>query len=447
MSKVIFRFDTEDYVNLWAVDGVLNAIKPLNEAGIKGTFVIVGKFAEELKRLGRTDIIDALKEHVIGTHSYGHSLHPTLNEYTDLEDYDEALKIFNETESKGNKILKDVFGVDEIKTYCGPGASISYVSLYGYHDMGIKISAGGGAYYGDIVRERPSKYCNVTSLITSHNIDEMYNWPDGFIDELIEKISNEKEMTVFCHHPARNMCKEYYDELNFNGANTPEDKWVKSTPLSAEQKEKWMKSYKYLIKRIVEDDRFEVITANNIEKLYFTEERTINIETLKEIKPQLDEYFFPVTTPHSYCISDILLASKDLLLGKKEHKCGKVFGFLDIPYEISSPLTLTKEELIDAAKEIGCGFLPTKFTVNEKEFGPADFLRAALDLLVNNKESTTIFPASFQIDLAQFPKLKNLNFKGGWIHSKDFMDKYVSHRMRLQSWTIRLPKGTKRKIF
>jgi peptidoglycan/xylan/chitin deacetylase (PgdA/CDA1 family) len=126
MPKVIFRFDTEDYVNLQAADGVLNAIKPLNEAGIKGTFVVVAKFAEELKRLGRTDIIDALKEHDIGTHSYGHSLHPTLNEYTDLEDYDEALRIFNETESMGNEILKDVFGIDEIKTYCGPGASISY---------------------------------------------------------------------------------------------------------------------------------------------------------------------------------------------------------------------------------------------------------------------------------------------------------------------------------
>ena len=447
MPKVIFRFDTEDYVNLQAADGVLNAIKPLNEAGIKGTFVVVAKFAEELKRLGRTDIIDALKEHDIGTHSYGHSLHPTLNEYTDLKNYDEALRIFNETESMGNEILKDVFGIDEIKTYCGPGASISYISLYGYYDMGTKISAGGGAYYGDIVRERPSKYCNITSLITSHNIDEMYNWPDGFVDELIENIAEKNEVCVFCHHPARNLVLEYYDELNFKGVNTSPENYILSTPLTSEQKAKWMENYKYLIKKIVEDERFEVIEGKDIEKLYFTEERTINIDTLKEVKPQLDEEWFPVTIPHSYCLSDIMLACCDLLLGKKEHQCGKVYGFLDTPFEISAPLTLTKTDLIEAANQIGDRFLPEKFNINNKEFGPADFTRAALDMLVNNKESATIFPASFQIDLNEFPKLKTLNFKGGWVHSDDFEDNFVSHRMRLQSWTIRLPKNSKRKIF
>ena len=184
-----------------------------------------------------------------------------------------------------------------------------------------------------------------------------------------------------------------------------------------------------------------------IEKLYFTEERTINIDTLKEVKPQLDEEWFPVTIPHSYCLSDIMLACCDLLLGKKEHQCGKVYGFLDTPFEISAPLTLTKTDLIEAAKQIGDRFLPEKFNINNKEFGPADFTRAALDMLVNNKESATIFPASFQIDLNEFPKLKTLNFKGGWVHSDDFEDNFVSHRMRLQSWTIRLPKGSYRKIF
>jgi hypothetical protein len=33
------------------------------------------------------------------------------------------------------------------------------------------------------------------------------------------------------------------------------------------------------------------------------------------------------------------------------------------------------------------------------------------------------------------------------MHTKEFEDRYLSHRFRLQSWTIRLPKGTERKIF
>ena len=46
-----------------------------------------------------------------------------------------------------------------------------------------------------------------------------------------------------------------------------------------------------------------------------------------------------------------------------------------------------------------------------------------------------------------FPRLRDLNYRGSRIHDRDWEDKYLSHRLRLQSRTIRLPAGTARRIF
>ena len=90
--------------------------------------------------------------------------------------------------------------------------------------------------------------------------------------------------------------------------------------------------------------------------------------------------------------------------------------------------------------------MPVKFNVGTYQIGPADWLRAALDILCG-ADKATIIPASWQIDMDQFPKIRDLNLKGSWIHSDKFEDNYLSDRFRLQSWTYRLAKETKRTVF
>ena len=59
----------------------------------------------------------------------------------------------------------------------------------------------------------------------------------------------------------------------------------------------------------------------------------------------------------------------------------------------------------------------------------------------------TLEPSDWQIDLAQFPTVRDMDLRGTWIHDDSFEDTYLSERFRLQSWTYRLPKNTPRKIF
>ena len=63
MTEIVFSFDTEDYVNPHAADGIINSAHILREAGIKGCYNVVGMLAEALEEWGRDDIIKELSEH------------------------------------------------------------------------------------------------------------------------------------------------------------------------------------------------------------------------------------------------------------------------------------------------------------------------------------------------------------------------------------------------
>ena len=111
MTKIIFTFDTEDFVNDFTADSILRAARLLREAGAKGCFQIVGLLAEALVKWGRQDVIDELKEHhEIGFHSHTHSVHPNLVELTDIQDYGVALKNLLERETEGARKVKEIFG-------------------------------------------------------------------------------------------------------------------------------------------------------------------------------------------------------------------------------------------------------------------------------------------------------------------------------------------------
>ena len=82
MTDIIFSFDTEDFTSNRAADAILEEAQLFTEEGVRGCFCLVGLLAEQLVNWGRTDVLDALKNHEINSHTYGHTLHPMINEYT-----------------------------------------------------------------------------------------------------------------------------------------------------------------------------------------------------------------------------------------------------------------------------------------------------------------------------------------------------------------------------
>ena len=111
MTDIIFSFDTEDFTSSRAADGILYEANLLKEEGVKGCFCVVGLLAKHLKEWGREDVIKALSYHELGTHTYGHTLHPMINEYTDIENFYEAQDEVIRQESLAIDYIKDTFKV------------------------------------------------------------------------------------------------------------------------------------------------------------------------------------------------------------------------------------------------------------------------------------------------------------------------------------------------
>ena len=80
MTDIIFSFDTEDFTSSRAADGILREALMFHEEGVVGNFCVVGLLAKQLRLWGREDVLEALSHHQIGSHTYGHTLHPMINE-------------------------------------------------------------------------------------------------------------------------------------------------------------------------------------------------------------------------------------------------------------------------------------------------------------------------------------------------------------------------------
>ena len=448
MTNVIFSFDTEDIINERGADGILRCARILREEGVCGCFNIIGLLPDALKKWGRDDIIRELEWHEIDFHSHSHSIHPTINEYTDKADYYEALNTFLSDESAGIEKVKAAFGRNYLPAACIPGNCTSYVAHYGYESLGFKFFSGDDIY--DKVSYRPIYNCNTVSLHYAKSLDGiLFKLTDGEIADYVNETARHKHTMIYYHHPQRAYCKSFWDADNFNRKNTPESEWIKSEIHNSEDTERFYDNFRALVRFLRDDGDFEIMTYSTLAKKLEEDERIITLDDLKNIRKQLDKRFFPVTTPSSYCIADIFHACRSLLLGNACHTCKKVYGFLDEPYVSSEPITISRAEAIALAQEIDeSRFLPAYFRIGEKKIGPRELLDAFFAFLLDSAKSYTITPSvSWQIDLNEFPALRDLNYKGSWIHAEALNDDYLSSRLRYQSWTIRLPKNTQRMIF
>ena len=443
MTDIIFSFDTEDFTSNRAADGILYEANLFREEGVKGCFCVVGLLAKHLKEWGRQDVIDALSYHEIGTHTYGHTLHPMINEYTDIEDFYEAQNELIRQESEGVEYIKDALGVDRVWAACPPGNQKSYVAMYGYHKMGIPIYAdtfcdteyGTGAYY-----------CNIFHANYTFGIEWFLRTStEEQIRELLDNLAK-RERAVIYTHPNMIIKEDFWDAINYHKENlVPFGQWIEPKDLPSEVTETVLRNMRLLVRMIKNDPRFRIITYSQLaSEISKEEKRVVRKEHIRELYNSLKESFFPVQAPMSLSISDMILACKDLLEGKEEHICGDVYGTLYKPYEIEKELTVSSKDIISACSQIKEGeFLPEKIKVGEKYIGPADWLYGAMEVILG-ADTVKIAPKPQLPSLDCMPEVRDSDFKGTWQHSDSFEDNYLSDRLRYQSYTMRFRKESRK---
>ena len=436
MTEIIFSFDTEDFTSSRAADGILYEANLFHEEGVKGCFCVVGLLAKHLKDWGRTDVIEALSHHELGSHTYGHTLHPMINEYTDIEDFYKAQEELIRQETLAIDYIKDTFGVDRVWAACPPGNQKSYVAMFGYHKMGIPIYAdtfcdtewGTGAYY-----------CNIFHAYYAFGIEWfLRDATEEDIKRVLDDLAK-RERAVIYTHPNMIIKNDFWDALNYHKENlVPFGEWIEADDLDPAITKKVLDNMRVLIRMIKADPRFKITTYSELaSKLEKEGERVVSAGDVSFIYEKLQESFFPINEKISLSLSDIMLSLRDFLLGKNEHKCGDVYGFLSKPYEITSEVTVSRDELIESCSQIKDNeFLPEKIKVGDKFIGPADWIFASCEVLLG-ATSVRILPKSQLPCLDCMPEVRDSAFKGTWQHSDSFEDKYLSDRLRYQSWTMR----------
>lgn len=437
MTKIVLSFDTEDFTNPKAADTIYEEAKILESEGVRGCFCTVGFLASQLTEWGRTDVIEALKKHEIDLHSLGHSVHPLINEYTDIEDFSAAKDEFLRQENYAMKLLKENLGVDKVFAAVPPGNQDSYVAMLGYAEMGIPV-------YADSICAPEGKgmyYCNAFHTAYTVAMEDFMFLRDPFrVRKELNKLS-EYDLVVLYTHPHRARYSESWDVLNYDKKNLHDyNDWVMSKTWRPSKTARFYKNLRKTLRLLKKDGRFTLCTYEDLAKEYVDgRERAVYIQEVPAIFKTLSEGLKPCCLP-PLSLCDMFFACAEFLQGRSKHVCGAVLGPLEKPDGIDYPVTVSKKDVFESAKTIDVTApVPPRVKVGNYFIGPADWLYAAVEALYGVSE-IQLQPTPQLPDLSDFPRLKNCSFKGTWRHSDSFEDKYLSDRLRYQSWTMRYPR-------
>lgn len=448
-TEVLFFFDTEDFTNPRSDDGAKEIADLMNEMGLTGQFVVVGRVAEALEKRGRKDVVDALKPHLVLAHTWDHSAHPNLCERTDIADYAAAFADIDSRERKTMASIRRVLGAKTIYGAVPPGNSDSYVAMYVYSAMGLKFY--GGPWFFD---DDPEDLwlCNMRMLPYNVPIewlmepdcsndpnDPYSDRPEGCrtVDGVLDHAAKLKR-AIFYLHPNKIHSLEFADVINYKGRNVhPDEKWEMSPERRPEDVATYWGRVRELLMRLKSDRRFRITT---LAELAATTKPRVDITRadVPIIRAALAKKFAPLDAPASWSIADVFQAAVMMLRGEKSHRTGRVYGFLEKPRGIVAPVTVSTEDLRLAAGKIDLStFLPPVIRVGGQELGPADFLRAALEVLDTGVDKVRVDPGPQMPGYELIPRLEKICLRGTWMHSPELKDQYLSDRMRLQLWTMR----------
>ena len=426
-TKVLFCFDSEDYTDAYSTDMLPRLADVLGRNGVCGHFMIVGLLAEAIEKQNRTDVIDAMKAHSVGFHTYGHTLHPTVAEYTDVESFEEAQRRLMAEETAAETV-KRVFGVDTLCAAVPPGSSITYAAMYRYAQIGIPVYADSPLKEA----EEPVWFCNQLHIPYNYALEEYLFYPNFYVDKFLDYIAEKKQVTLY-NHPNMICHSEFWDGVNYKRTNQVEfGKWNSCPTRTEEEVERFFRHLEILIHALQADERFEITSIPAILK-ETDRERVISRADAMRIREALGE-----NTLMPFSRAELTAAAKAFLEdpGLTEYRPEPVYGFLAEPRGCTEEITVTEEVLREAAKELVPGqFLPEVLTADGTEIGPMDWLTAAWEILAG-ADSARIEPKQQTEVPAEFEHLRKMNLRGSWMHAEDFLDTYLSDRLRLQAWTM-----------
>ena len=435
VTQVLVSFDTEDFTSPGDATAIAEIADLCSEEGVPATFETVGLLAQQLEAWGRADVVAAMRRHHIGTHTYRHSIHPDIMELAEGEDYAAAYRRVYDEEAKSVAIVKRVLGVDRIWSSAPPGNAEPYVAGRVYADLGIQVDLGasylarrgGDAWFGGQLRI-PYALC------MDFFFDEKGAWEPG---KLLDRLATGTRIAIYTH-PNRVRSLRFWDDINYHGTNSCGwGEWKLSPQRTAACVARGYARMREFFRLLKADPRFRIVSVEDICSA-IKPRVAIRRSDVPALRRALEAKLGPIREPANWCVADVFCAAVAFLRGEDEFLPTNGFGFLYDPEAVAEPTTVTRADLVAAARTMDVrAFLPAAVKVGSRTVGPADFLFAALATLETGAESVRIVPREQLGAFDHWPRLGKIRYAGTWMHTPAFKDEWISKRMRLQLWTLR----------
>ena len=454
-TKILFTFDTEDYTCDRSNDAIRDIANLLTGEGVRGNFNIVGYLATRLVELGRRDVIDALKAHVIGSQTLYHSRHPDIAERGDEPNYERAYRLTMADEARAVGMLEAALGEGRCVFWCPPGNCVSAVAMDVYSDLGVVFSGGcgmtndkGSSIYADML-VRPGRTVGGLWYFNQYHVPYSLDFhlesmlpaegcacPD--FKAALDRLAQYDVLCVYMH-PHMAVKTQHWDGPNYRKGNLVEWRaWLPTPDRNAADTAVFYERLRGFVRAMKADVRFE-ITDFEAMKAALKPRRTIRLQDVPSIRAALLKDFTAIREPASWSVADVFQAVVRFLRDEPGVTPGKAYGFLSRPRGVTAPTEVTAAGLRAAARTVDLTtFLPSSLTVDGQSIGPADFLFAALAVLETGAARVTVTPREQLGSFKECPGLEKMNLADKWVHEPTFEDRYLSDRLRLQLWTLRI---------
>jgi len=288
-TPVVINFDVEDYISPESegVDDIPKWLaEVLSEEGVTGTFFVIGEKARMLERRGRQDVISAMAEHDIGSHTNLGSIHPTVAEVLEKANGPEGVRDMADREGAGFRELERIFG-RPVRVMGRHGGS------YG-PQLVAALGRKGAGFAGSPVRlpGRPVVwFANALNFSGQYGqFDDAYGRDDLFETllenmavELPELIRTVEVLPFFAGHPTKIRALEFWDLNYYHGQNPDPAEWKTPAMRPRETMATAQKNFRRLVKALKSRDDVELTTFSALMDRYAFQKDAASASDLDDI--------------------------------------------------------------------------------------------------------------------------------------------------------------------
>lgn len=454
MTKIIFSFDTEDYIDPGVDDFTKRICEVFDANDMQASFVLVAERARKLVKRGRLDVIDALNRHEIGYHSYYHSMHPNVAEYLDEHDWAGGVREFLGREREGTALVQEIFGREKLWAAVPAGNSWGPQMVYGYSGLGIPIQAGSALHPP---RNWPHHYIGQIHIQYTLGLDHLYTQkPFEDVRAALDKlIAQEPEYIVTCDHPTFLLHSQFVDVLNFGeGKNIHMGDWEFAPERPKEEQERALDNMDRLLKYVKNKTDLEPTSYQAVhERFRETPGGRVSVETAVQVAEHAAEKLESCSLAGaSFSAADqfgiLNYAVAHLADGKLpdavplRRLLGPVESIVDDQEDFGAPLALVENAATQVEGDWR-GHVPNTIVVEDHQVGPGTFLKGLARVVLAARDDS--LPESIPFDVAprlpaesEMDGLRDVSWLRSWAcFDPEFAGVNLQRHAKLQTWSIR----------